>query len=290
MAVESTVDIDALRVFCAVASHRSFSKAAAQLGRDRSQVSRMVRALEAQAGAQLLVRTTRSVRLSPEGAELLARVTPALTALDGAVGALRASREVPAGEVTVTAPPDLGRAWLAPALVGFRAQHPGVRVRVRLTAQMLDLMTDGVDLALRVGRPGGDSLVARRLGAIVAGFYASHAYLDRRGAPRTPADLAAHERLWPTPPRRANEAPVGASAPTVRCDDFHLLAEMAAAGGGVALLPTFVAARFTALVRVLPASTRELGTLFLVSRREGPIPARVTALRNHLLAARPDLA
>ena len=76
------------------------------------------------------------------------------------------------------------------------------------------------------------------------------------------------------------------------CEDFHLLAEVAAAGGGVALLPTFVASRFAAsgaLVRLLPAVTRELGTLFLVSRREGPTPARVTALRNHLLATRPEL-
>jgi DNA-binding transcriptional LysR family regulator len=179
---------------------------------------------------------------------------------------------------------------VAPSLVRFRARYPAVRVRVELASGLVDLTRDGVDLALRVGRPGGASLIARRLGALTSGFFASPAYLKRRGAPTRPEHLADHEGLWPAPARGRRAFTPGSRppAPAVSCEDFGLLAELARAGGGVALLPTFLAARDVAsgsLVRVLPEVALGDAPLYLVSRPQRPLPPRVAALRAFLIDA-----
>jgi DNA-binding transcriptional LysR family regulator len=284
----ATASLDALEVFRAVAELQSFTKAAARLGQDKSHVSRTVRALEGDLGAALLVRTTRSVRLTREGEALLHRVAPLLRGLEQAITAVPDAAAAQSGEVTVTTTPDLGRARLAPALVGFRAQFPGIRVHVVLAHEVVDLMAQDVDLALRVGRPGGDSIIARKLTELDAGFFASPAYLERRGAPRRIEQLAEHEGLWPQPHRgQRSFAPNRAATPaSVTCRDFGFLAELARAGGGIALLPTVLAARDVAagaLCRVLPDVIFGGAPLYLVSRPR-PIPPRIEALRGHLLA------
>lgn len=284
----ATMGLDALKVFQVVAQAQSFTRAAQQLGQDKSQVSRTVRALEASLKTALLVRTTRSVRTTSEGEALLHRITPLLVGLEQAARAVPDLAQAPSGEVVVTATADLGRALLAPALVAFRARYPEVRVKVLLGEALLDLMGQGVDLALRVGRPGGQAVVARKLGELDAGFFASPGYLQRRGALERPEQLASHERLWPTPPKgqRAFAPGQPPQAPSVECADFGLLAELARGGGGVALLPTFLAARDVAsgaLVRVLPGLTLGGAPLYLVSRPLKPLPARVAALRAFLL-------
>lgn len=286
----ATIDLQALQAFQAVARFASFTKAGAHLRLDKSKVSRDVGALEASLGAALLVRTTRSVRLTPEGESLLQRVAPLLAGLDDAVASARGRAAAPAGTVTVATTPDIGRELLAPALVRFRARHPAVRVRVALASDLVDMMRDEVDLALRVGRPGGGSLVARRLGELSSGFFAAPSYLKRRGVPTRPAQLAEHEGLWPTPSRGQRSFASSAAPPTpaVECADFGLLAELARAGGGVALLPTFLAARDVssgALVRVLPEVSLRDAPLYLVSRPLRPLPPRVVALRAFLIEA-----
>ncbi len=284
------MSLDALRVFQAVARAQSFTKAAARLGQDKSQVSRIVRALERELKVVLLARTTRSVRVTAEGLALLERVEPLLKGLEQALAQAPDRSEAPSGEVVVTCTPDLGRALLAPMLVGFRLRFPSVRVRVVLASELVDLLSDGVDVALRVGRPGGEALIARKLSELSAGFFAAPAYLERRGTPTRLDQLARHEGLWPTPTKGQKSFAPGpiASQSAVACADFGLLAEVARAGGGVALLPTFLAARDVstgALVRVLPEVALAGAPLYLVSRPERPLPPRVAALRGFLLEA-----
>jgi DNA-binding transcriptional LysR family regulator len=284
----TTMTLDALKVFQVVAQAQSFTKAAAKLGQDKSQVSRVVRALERSLKVVLLARTTRSVRLTAEGEALLHRVTPLLAGLEQALSAVPDQVDIPTGEVVVTTTPDLGRALLAPALVGFRLRFPSVRVRIVLAADFVDLMSEGVDLALRVGRPGGEALVARKVGELDAGFFASPAYLERRGTPQRLEQLGQHEGLWPTPQKGQKSFAPGpiASAPAVQCADFGLLAEVARAGGGVALLPTFLTERDVAngtLVRVLPGFSLGGAPLYVVSRPMRPLPPRVAALRSFLI-------
>jgi DNA-binding transcriptional LysR family regulator len=284
------MSLDAIRVFQVVARAQSFTKAAAQLGQDKSQVSRTVRALERELNVALLVRTTRSVRVTVEGLALLERVEPLVAGLEQAIAATPDRAEVPSGEVVVTSTPDLGRAVLAPMLVGFRRRFPLVRVRVVLSSTVVNLMTEGVELALRAGRPGGEGLVARKVGELSAGFFAAPGYLERRGTPTRLEQLARHEGLWPTPLKGQTSFAPGpiASRAAVACADFGLLAEVARAGGGVAVLPTFLAAREVAtgaLVRVLPDVSLAGAPLYLVSRPVRPLPPRVAALRGFLLEA-----
>lgn len=289
------VDLNRLRVFVEVARAQGFTRAAGRLGLDKARVSRVVAALEQELGVALLARSTRSVRLTAEGAALLQRVEPALGELVAAVRPMGAAR--PAGLVTITATPEVARALLAPALAAFRLRHPEVRVKLVAVEAVADLLREGIDLALRVGRPGAGGLIARRLCDLEAGFFAAPSYLERRGVPQSPADLAAHDGLWPAPRRGqqafqlgATGAGAGPAPPTaaISCGDFDVLAALARAGAGIAVLPTLVAADDLAsgrLVRVLPRLALGAARLYLVSRPERPAPARVAALRAFLLEA-----
>ena len=210
-----------------------------------------------------------------------------MAGLEDALSAVPDRAAIPTGEVTITTTPDIGRELLAPALVPFRSRYPAIRVHVVLTDQVIDLLRDGIDIALRVGRPRGDTLIARKIGDLAAGFFASPAYLSRRGQPARLEELAAHDGLWPSPKGRgAFTTGRTPPLPAIECDDFGLLAEVARAGGGIALLPTFVATRDVAsgaLIRVLPEVSFKDAPLYLVSRQERPLPSRVAALRGSLL-------
>lgn len=287
----ATINLEALRAFQAVAQAGSFTKAATELGLDKSKVSRDIRALEGSLGVVLLTRSTRAVRLTLAGETLFQRVTPLLSGIEEAVAAVPDRVTVPTGEVTLATTPDIGREVVARALVAFRGRYPAVRVRLLLTNEVVDILAEGTDLALRVGRPGGDDLVARKVGQLVAGFFAAPAYLKRRGNPGREEELAGHDGLWPTPPRKQRSfAPKHSPPPpVVECSDFGVIAEVARAGGGIALLPTFLAGRDVAsgaLVRVLPGVSLQNAPVFVVNRRQKPLPPRVAALRSFLLEAR----
>lgn len=280
--------LEELQVFQAVAQARSFTRAGVVLGLDKSRVSRSVGALEASLGRALLVRSTRSVTLTAEGESLFQKAAPLLAGLQAAISAVPDGPQVPSGEVCITTTVELGQALLAPALASFRRRFPAVRVRVLLDDRLVDLLSHEVDLALRVGRPGAGSLLARKVGALSAGFYAAPGYLQRRGTPGSLADLSTHDGLWPEVKHGQRSFSPGRKPPTpaVQCADFSMLATLAALGAGVALVPTFVAAPHVAtgaLVRVLPAVSLANAPLYLVSRPVKPMPPRVAALRDWLV-------
>ncbi len=282
------MDLNPLLTFQAVAEAGGVTAAARRLGLDKSRVSRVLTGLEAELGAALFVRGPRSLKLTPEGARLLREVAPHLA---GLAQALRGASDRTApltGEVAITSTPDLGRSLLAPALATFRVRYPGLQVRVVLGHEVVDLAAAGVDLALRVGRPGPGSHLARKVGEVEAGFYASPEYLARRGVPRRESDLSGHDGLWPVPPRgqRSFAGDGAPPPPAIACADFGFLAALARAGGGVALLPTFLAGSEVAagrLQRVLPEVSRAGAPLYLVWRPERPPAPRVVALRSHLV-------
>jgi DNA-binding transcriptional LysR family regulator len=282
----ATVELDVVRVLLAVAQAGSFTKAATTLRLDKSKVSRDIARLERSLRTTLLLRTTRSVRLTPEGEALVARVGPMVAGLEAALTAVPDRAAIPGGLVTLTTTPDVARELVAPILVAFRARYPAVRVQLRLTNNVVDLPKEGVDLALRIGRPGGEQLVARKISDIVAGFFAAPSYAQRRGLPAQLAQLAEHERLWPEPPRSLRTGGARAASADVECDDFGFLAELCRAGGGVALLPTYLVARDVLqgrLLRVLPDVELLRAPLYLVSRPVRGLPPRVSALRTFLL-------
>jgi DNA-binding transcriptional LysR family regulator len=282
------MELNRVWVFLVVAQERSFTRAATRLHQDKAQVSRAIKALEASLGATLLLRTTRTTRLTPEGEALFRRVGPLVSEIERALGAVPEKVSIPAGEVLITTTPDLGRGLLAPALLGFRQCFPAIRAKIVLTHHLVDLSTDGIDLALRVGRPGkSKTVIAQKLGEVHAGFFASPSYLERRGVPSKLEDLRAHDGLWPMPSTKQRAFATSASPPMIECADFDLLAELARLGAGIALLPLFIAGREVAagrLLRVVPEVSYGGAPLYLLSAPSKSLPKRVAALREHLIS------
>lgn len=289
------MDLNLLRLFLAVAETTSFSAAARKLGLPKSSVSRGVASLENSLGTQLLHRTTRQVSLTTAGTALYDRAAPLMRSLDDAVGALPEREEEPSGELRITAPNDVGAVLLPEIITKFTARYPRIRLDVRLTNRPVDLVAEGFDVAIRAvaGRMADTSLVARKLTAIEIQFFASPSYLARRGTPRSLEELADHDwvlfRSWKMPPALAkakgNARIVG--------DDMLFLRNSVIAGGGVGILPAFLAhADVTAgnLVRVVPRYTELSSTLIMLYPQTQHVPRKVTALRDFLLealAARP---
>lgn len=281
--VVAPIDLNLVRAFVGVHEAGSFSAAALRLGVPRSTVSRAVAALEASTGLQLFLRTTRTVTTTAAGAALFERVAPSLATLEHSLSDLPEAAEAPSGTLKLTTSVDLGTTVLAEAVARFTARHPEVRVQVHLGAAVVDLARGGFDLALRfaAGPLRGASLVARRLGAVTLRLYAAPAYLARRGAPRQLADLHDHEIVGlPGLP----DLPLPA-ARTV-CDDKFFAREVARAGGGVTLLPSYLADADLAagtLARVLPRWELRRGAVFLVRPERKHVPRRVSAFSELLL-------
>lgn len=274
--------------FCAVAEKGSFTAAGKWLGVDKSKISRDIKILEEKIGATLIVRTTRSMRLTVEGQALFERLRPALGNIDDALARTSEQQNDARGEVVLTTTPELARFVLAPLLVAFRARHPGILIKLILDTAIVKLERESADLALRVGKAGTTSGVARKIAELRSGFYAAPSYLERRGTPKQVEELAQHDGLWPTPQRDQKSFAFAGKipAPKIESGDFDVLRRVASCGGGIALLPEFLAADSVssgALVRVLPQTMLKGGTVFLVSAAPKSLSARVAKLRQYLL-------
>lgn len=181
----------ALRTFIRTARSGSFTRAGRELGLSQPSVSRILAQLETDVGAALLVRTTRVVTLTDAGADYLARVEPLLSALEEADHAARGAGEL-RGLLRVALSFSFGVREVIPRLPTFLERHPALRIDLGINDARQDLVADGVDVALRLGPLPDSSLVARKLAQAPRLLVASPAYLERRGRPRNPGDLAAH--------------------------------------------------------------------------------------------------
>lgn len=187
--------LDLIRTFQEVARRGSFAGAARALDVSKPNVSKYVAELEARLGVRLFNRTTRAVSLTDAGALLLERSAPLMDMIELTRDELQQRAREPAGRLRLTAPHGLMQAGLARLLAGFMARHPAVSLSLRLDNRLVDLVEEGMDLALRVGRIGDENLIVRRLQRVEFVVAASPDYWQRRGLPRTPADLAGHEAL-----------------------------------------------------------------------------------------------
>ena len=181
----------ALRIFVRTAHSGSFSRAGRELGLSQPSVSRILAQLEKEVGAALLVRTTRAVTLTEPGADYLARVEPLLSALEEADHAARGAGEL-RGVLRVALSHSFGMREVIPRLPSFMERHPALRIDLAINDARRDLVADGIDVALRLGPLPNSRAVARKLAEAPRLLAASPAYLERRGRPRNPGDLAAH--------------------------------------------------------------------------------------------------
>ena len=185
----------AMTAFARVAETRSFSEAARRLGTSKSVVSRQIMALEADLGARLFHRTTRSMTMTEAGEGYYERVSRILTEVDEANQSVTRLQAAPRGRLRVNAPMTFGIRHLAPAIPDFLALHPEVEIDMTMNDRFVDLIDEGYDMAVRIGRLTDSALVARKLAPLRRVVCASPAYLAARGVPLSPADLPAHDCL-----------------------------------------------------------------------------------------------
>ena len=287
------IDLNLLRPFTEVHLAGSFSVAAERLGVPRSTVSRAIAALEESLGVRLFQRTTRKVVTTAAGITLFERAQPTVAALDRSLREVPVRDDVPAGTLRVTATLDLGAVVLAEAAARFIRRYPRVKVDVWSSNDLVDLVGDSFDLALRVTartRLRDTSLVARRIGRLEAQLYASPEYLARHSAPRNVSEFLGHEwivlrRLHAAATDRALAKRVADEARIV-CNDVFFAREACVAGAGIATLPSFLADDAVAagkLVRVMPRWNAFTGTVFMVQPSASHVPPRVTAFRDVVL-------
>jgi len=181
----------AMATFVRIVESGSLTAAAAALPASLPSVVRSLAALEAELDVRLMNRTTRRIALTDEGREYYERCKRVLAEVDEAEAALSARRAAPKGRLRVTAPVLFGRLHVAPVMTEFIARHPAVQVELLLLDRMVDLLEEGIDVGVRIGKLPDSSLVAIPIGETRRVVCASPAYLKRAGTPRSPADLAA---------------------------------------------------------------------------------------------------
>ena len=281
-------DWNLLPIFVTVADAGSISVAARLLGLPKSSISRGIAALEGALGVQLFHRTTRKLAVTTAGQRFYDRVRPLVLSLKDLAGSLPEQGDDPSGELRISAPIDMALTWLVDAIAEFAALHPAIRLDVRPTNRYVDVVAEGFDVSLRVGRKLADSsLIARRLSDLAMAIYASPSYIAQRGEPRTVDQLASHE--WVNALRVNVISPelTLPREPRLATDDLMFACRAIECGMGIGLLPTFLGQREVAvgrLVRVLPrwSSDSQFG-LFYVYPAGQHVPRKVTAFRDFLV-------
>lgn len=289
----ATIDLNHLSVFGAVGESASFSVAARRLGLPKSSVSRAVAKLEAAVGVRLVHRTTRHVALSTAGKALYEKTAPLLATLRQSIGDLPELEEQPSGRLRVTATIDFGAAVLAEVVARFVARYPGVEVELRLTNELVDLVAESIDVALRISstRLKDSSLTAKKAGPVTLQLFAAPAYLARRGTPRVPRDLDGHEWVGFRAARAVRlEGPGGPidvrPQGRITCDDMSFLRAAVLEGAGIGVLPAFLTHADVAagrLVRLLPRWNMLSGYLWIVSPGARHVPRKVSAFTQLVL-------
>ena len=184
-----------MQAFVAVADQRSFAAAARKLGLSPSAVTRLIAALEDRLGARLLQRTTRQVALTDAGARYLERVRRILADVEEAERTAEGERIRPSGRLVVSAPVGFGRLHVSPVISAYLARYSEVSAELRLEDRMINLVEEGIDLAVRIGHLADSTLVARQVGEMRQIVVASPDYLARRGEPPAPQAIAAHDTI-----------------------------------------------------------------------------------------------
>ncbi|MGY8527560.1 LysR substrate-binding domain-containing protein [Paracidovorax citrulli] len=240
-------DLNDLSLYAEVVRHGSFSAASRATGVPKSRLSRRIAQLEKSLGAQLLLRTTRQVRVTPLGQAFYERCNAMLAEAKAAREVIERSREQPGGELRIACPWGIAQTLMAPAIARFMAENPGVRIELDASNRRVDVIAEGFDLALRVRDVLDDSSLAiRTFGESQWVLVASPALLDTIGRPRTPAaldgvpgvGLKPHDGKHVWQMRQGNEPAIQVHYdPRLVTDEFSVLLAAAVEGIGVAMLP-----------------------------------------------------
>jgi DNA-binding transcriptional LysR family regulator len=281
------VDFNEAAVFVKVVQAGSFSAAARQLGLPTSTVSTRVSRLEKRLGITLLQRTTRRLHLTEAGTAYYHHASLGLGYMLEAEAAIDEARQQPQGKLKVTAPADLGDGLLAALIERTQREHPAMEVELRLTDRYVDLVAEGVDVAIRTGELRDSTLVAKSLGTIRWALFASRDYLAQAEPLQEPQHLHAHQCLQFTPMGRdawdlsngQNSITIPLTGQTL-ANSIGVVRAMVLHGQGVALLPTFTCKPELVtgdLVRVLRDWQGKSDPVHLVYPRQRFMPPKLRA-------------
>jgi len=187
--------LDAMRIFVRVVESGSFSQAARDLRVGQPTVSKQLAALEARLGTQLLARNSRNLAVTPAGQDYYEATVRILAAIDDIEEKIVEGQSTPAGLVRVTLSPALGRMYIIPRLPAFKKRFPDVAIEMEVSGRHVDLIEEGIDVAIRIGRLSDSALVARRIGDMRMITLAAAGYLATHGTPQTLDELRAHQRI-----------------------------------------------------------------------------------------------
>jgi DNA-binding transcriptional LysR family regulator len=254
----------AISVFARVVEQGSFARAAERLQMSTSAVSRHIADLESHLDTRLLNRTTRRLSLTETGQAFHERCVQLLADMEEAEATVTAEAVVPRGTLKLTSSITFGVRHLAPAIADFASRHPELRFDVELSDRAVDIVDEGIDLAIRIGDIGSRSLIARKIGVTQLVCCAAPSYLARHPEPKVPADLAAHACLsyeysrerntWRFRDGHDHEHEVRIAGPA-HSNNGQMLCALAVAGMGIHLEPDFIVVpdvRAGRLVTLLP--------------------------------------
>ena len=285
-------DLDSLVIFARIVEAGSFSEAARRLKLPVSTVSRRLAELEGRLGVRLLQRSTRSLRLTDIGTDVFEQARRGAEISDAVESIVSHRRTDVSGALRLSAPPSISDSLMAPLIGTFQAAHPDVRVQLFVTSRPIDLIADGVDLAVRIGPIDEPTLVVRRIMSYRHQLLASPAYLERHPAPQTPDDLLDHRLLafsfrqprkqWTFVEASGTAQRTVSFAPYLEMNDYAGLAPALLAGVGIGDLPPIVLpglVQDVRLVEVMPRWRFAALDLSLVhlGNRYLPRPVRVFA-------------
>jgi DNA-binding transcriptional LysR family regulator len=284
-----------MQAFVAVAEEEGFASAARRLGVSPPVVTRSIAALEDRLGARLLERTTRKVRVTEAGARYLGDCKRLLAEIDDAEEAVTGAHTKPRGVLGVTASVMFGRLFVARILIDFLAKYPQVTARALLVDQVVDLMDEGLDVAVRIAKLADSTLTSAKVGAVRRVTCASPEYLKKHGTPKSPRELSEHrcfvfssERSAPTwPYENAGEAVSFRPRATLLANSSEVGIEAAVAGAGITrALSYMVAADLQAgrLCVILEDFEPEPIPIHVVYREGRRAPARVRAFVDFAVA------
>jgi len=274
-----------MQAFVAVADLRGFAPAARKLGLSPSAATRLIAALEDRLGARLLQRTTRSVALTDAGARYLERARRILADVEEAEGAAERERTRPSGRLVVSAPIGFGRLHVSPVMTTYLKRFGEVSGELRLSDLMINLVEEGVDLAVRIGHLADSSLVARHVGEMRRIVVASPAYLKTHGEPKTPEAIRSHQTIQfagTTPPAdwrfMRNNAEIRISpAPRLTTNSADAAIQYAVQGGGLTRVLAYQAA---------DAIKRGRLKIVLAKFEQPPLPIHIVYPTSRLLSAK----
>lgn len=276
--------LESMRSFVRVVDAGGFSSAARDLGLPKSTVSRQVSRLEDRLGVRLLNRTTRSLSLTDVGQSYYERCRRIVEDVSEAELAVTRLSDHPTGLLRVTAPLTFGQDFLGAPIASFLAEHDDVELQVDLTDRIVDVVEDGYDCAIRVGKLADSSMVARKLGPANISLYAAPSFLAKHGTPQDERELRQLEVFQYSFSRSATAT--GVSTSRLRTNNGEVLRAAAVAGLGVAQIPDFMAAASVArgqLVPILPALT-STGGVYALYPHNRHLSAKVRAFVDHLVS------